>query len=305
MTLAAQVLPGTSYMLTRRTTRRYFLFRPDQDGTQQNIFLYCLAVAAEKKGVEVHAVTCMSDHPHLVVTDVRGTLPKFLHQDHRLLANATKCHRGWPEEVFNKAGTSKVKLCSVGAWIDEIAYCIANPVACFAVRRARDWPGVTVLPEDIGTKEFEVPRPDVYFDPKNPEWPEVAHLKITMPKVLLDAFGLEGAQHQIAARVAQLEEEAHADARRQGKGFGTPHSAMQCKHTVRASSWEPFGARNPTFAAGGDQEAAQRAREQRRAFLESYQACLSRWQRGERDMLWPAGTWKMRVLHAVRCRPPP
>jgi len=45
--------------------------------------------------------------------------------------------------------------------------------------------------------------------------------------------------------------------------------------------------------------------QQRRAFVESYEACLARWQRGERDMLWPAGTWKMRVLHAVRCRPPP
>lgn len=46
-------------MLTRRTTQRTLLLRPDEETRQ--IFLYCLALAAKKHRIEVLFSTVMSN----------------------------------------------------------------------------------------------------------------------------------------------------------------------------------------------------------------------------------------------------
>ena len=66
-------------LITRRVFARFFLFRPDPEMNQA--FLYCLAVAAEKFGIIVHAACLMSTHLHLVITDVRGEHPRFTTND--------------------------------------------------------------------------------------------------------------------------------------------------------------------------------------------------------------------------------
>ena len=87
-------------MITRRTTRRHFLLRPDADGTIQQLYWYTTAVLAKKFGIKIHAVQMLSTHLHEVLTDVRGELPRFLQRRNRLLALALKCQHKWPEEVF-------------------------------------------------------------------------------------------------------------------------------------------------------------------------------------------------------------
>jgi REP element-mobilizing transposase RayT len=54
------VVPGTTYLITRRCIDRRFLLLPSAAVNQ--IFLYCLAVAAARAGVIIHAVTVMSNH---------------------------------------------------------------------------------------------------------------------------------------------------------------------------------------------------------------------------------------------------
>ncbi|MDH5492385.1 MAG: transposase, partial [Myxococcales bacterium] len=168
MSAPRQVIPNVSVMSTRRTTRRHFLLRPDADGVSQNIFLYCLAWAARKFGIQVHAVVVMSTHWHVILTDPQGVLPRFHEEFHRHLANAMKNHRGWPAELLDKRQTSVVELLCPAAILDKIAYAIANPVDCGAVPSARQWPGVIVMPDEVGNKTFHATRPEVYFDPKSP-----------------------------------------------------------------------------------------------------------------------------------------
>src|SRR5690606_20219076 len=104
MTQPRPTLPGTTYLLTRRTVLRYHLFAP---GPQMNqIFLYTLAISAARTGIVVHAVMLMSTHPHLVVTDPEGRLPEFLHYLHRHVALATKVLRGWERAVWDHEGPS-------------------------------------------------------------------------------------------------------------------------------------------------------------------------------------------------------
>lgn len=86
VTAPREVLPGRSYLLTRRCTQRQFLLKPSPRTNQ--LVRYCLAVAASKTGVLLHAVCFMSNHWHGVVTDPFARLPEFLEHFHRLLAKA-------------------------------------------------------------------------------------------------------------------------------------------------------------------------------------------------------------------------
>ncbi|MDH5676852.1 MAG: hypothetical protein OEZ06_32350, partial [Myxococcales bacterium] len=100
-------------------------------------------------------------------------------------------------------------------------------------------------------------------------------------------------------------EKARAERRRRGLAFGTPASAVQSKFTRRSSGYEVFGALRPSVATGGDPEAAEQAREARAHFLSEYARCMALWRAGDRNVIWPSGTWKMRVHHSCPCHPPP
>ncbi len=300
-----QVVPGRTYLLDRRTTRRFFLLRPDPDGEMQRVFLYVLAVCAAKFGVLVHGLVQMSSHYHLVVTDVEGVMPDFLRELNRLLALTTKAHRRWPEELFNKSQTSCVRLVTRAAIVEKLAYVIANPVAALAVRTARKWPGAIALAEELGRKVFRVRRPEGYLDPTNERWPEVAELPVVLPQQLVDELGEDGAREAVAVQVADKERAARAEGRREHKAFVGAKRVVQAAITVRGTNPEERGVRAPTFAAAGDGAAAKQAVAELREFRASYRDQLERWKEGDRDVTFPHGTWWMRVHHAVRCHPPP
>ncbi|MFO0641603.1 MAG: hypothetical protein U0183_20435 [Polyangiaceae bacterium] len=116
-----RIVPGTTYLVTRRTTRRYFLLNPDKRRMLLAFYWYATAVLAAEFGIEIHAVQMLSNHLHEVLTDTRGELPRFLSQRNRLLANAIKVLRGWPEEVFSREGASVVALYGEDAVLQKIA----------------------------------------------------------------------------------------------------------------------------------------------------------------------------------------
>ena len=87
------MLAGDTVMVTRRTLRRHHLFRPDPAIRQ--LYLYALALCAQHYGILVHAVTLMSTHEHLVVTDPKRRLPDFLRDLRRLVSLGAKVLRKW------------------------------------------------------------------------------------------------------------------------------------------------------------------------------------------------------------------
>src|SRR5690606_12259327 len=106
--LPRPVLPGATYLLTRRCIERRFLLRPSRQTNQ--IIEYCLAVASARTGVEAHAFCAMSNHVHAVVTDVHGRLPEFLQLFHRHVAVALNASLGRKENVWAAHQTSVVEL---------------------------------------------------------------------------------------------------------------------------------------------------------------------------------------------------
>ena len=182
MTQPRMVLRGATSMVTRRTLRRHHLFRPDPAIAQ--LYLYTLGICAMEFGVELHAFVLMSTHEHLVLTDPNERLPDFLRRLHRLVALGTKVLRKWEGAVWDHERPSVVRLLTERAVIEKMAYVLANPVKAGLVQRAAHWPGVTVLPQELGRRTWKVKRPDFFFDADNPNWPDEVELMLTTPPTL-------------------------------------------------------------------------------------------------------------------------
>ena len=288
-------------MVTRRTLRRTHLFRPDAQTRQ--LYLYCLAVLAKRHGILVHAVMLMSTHEHLVLTDTRGTLPLFLRELHRVVALMMKVLRKWEGPVWDHERPSVVHLRTPQAVIEKLAYVMANPVAADLVRRARDWPGVRTLPEELGTARWTMARPALYLDAENPMWPEQATLELTMPPGL--ALTDTHARQAVTDELRALETQALASAQKRGVGFLGAERARTGSPFKRAKSWEPLRGRNPSFAVGKRQtEALRDAVQALRAVRQAYRAALTHWRNGVRSVLFPPGTWLMQWLHRAEVAPP-
>jgi hypothetical protein len=150
-------------------------------------------------------------------------------------------------------------------------------------------------------------RPPFWADPKKKEmWRDEVALPLVMPGALGAYPGGEELALRVLARLVRLREHyAAVEAKKQDKKFQGAQRCVRTKHTVRASSWEEFGARVPRFAAAGDRATLHAAYERYRRFVADYRLCLTRWRAGDRNVVWPHGTWQMRVLHNVPCHPPP
>jgi putative transposase len=289
------VLPMATHLITRRTILRHMLLRPDPVMTE--VLLYLLAVMARRHGLQVHAVCAMSTHIHLVATDVRGTIPKFYADFHRMSSLCTRALRQWRDVVWDKSQTSAVNLATPAAVVEKIAYVLANPVAAGLVQRAAEWPGAKVGVDDIGQTTLRIPRPKIFLNPKNPIWPAVAELPIALPPGVAPEEAAPF-RRQVATELERLEAQAHAEMREQRRSFLGARRARAICPTARVTTRDPAAKRNPTFAVGrGQGDAWLRAAAAVRAFREAYAAALERWCAGARSAVFPPGTWWMRVLH--------
>ncbi len=297
MSQPRSIVSGATYLLTRRTLRRHLLLRPDAAITQ--LIVYALAVSASRYGLQVHAICAMSTHIHLVVTDSKGVLPRFLHDFHRLIALGTKILRSWEGPVWDHEPTSVVRLMTRASVVEKIAYTLANPVAAGLVRFAHEWPGAKVLAAEIGRAELRAKRPDVYFDPSNSAWPEVATILLTCPPDIKEE-DTEEFRRTVAVELERQEKAARAEVQRRGIPFLGARRAARVPPHERASRFEALHDVNPTFAVGrGNKDALHRAVATVRGFRLAYRSALKQWCAGVRSVVFPEGTWWMRVLHAV------
>ncbi|WP_437815876.1 transposase [Sorangium sp. So ce1078] len=297
MSQPREIAPGATYLITRRVLRRHLLFRPDAAITQ--LLVYSLAASTRRFGIEVHALCAMSSHLHLVVTDTKGVLPRFLQFFHRIVALGTKVLRTWEGPVWDHEATSVVRLLTRAAVVEKIAYVLANPVAAGLVRHAHEWPGAKVDVDELGCGALRATRPSAYFDPENPQWPEELTLPVALPPSIEQASA-EGFRREVAAEIERLERQSHAELERQGLRFLGAERTSKVSPYERATSFEALRGRNPTFAVGRDQGAAWRvAAAAVRAFRASYRAALERWRAGVRSAAFPSGTWWMRTFHGA------
>ena len=282
-------------MVTRRTTQRQFLLRPDEETNQT--YLYVLGLAAERTGVDlIHAVT-MSNHEHVECHDRHGTRVEFYQYLHELVARATNALRGRFENFWSTEQTSVVKLVEVDDVIAKVVYAATNPVTAGLVERVHHWPGVNTLRALLDKVPIVVKRPRHFF---SDDMPEEVTLTFAIPPELGDADAILA---RIRARVAEVE--AEEAARRASTG-----ARVLGRRAVRQQSWrerprthEPrFGLR-PQVACR-NKWARIEAVQRNAHFLDAYLDARARWRAGL-PTLFPAGTYWLRRFAFVPVAGPP
>lgn len=291
-------LPGTLYMVGRRTERRVHLFRPD-DVTNQE-FLYCLGVALQRTGVSLVAIMLMSNHYHLILEDHDGSITKLTELLNQLLTKTRQVSRGWTGRVFDAEGPSYVELLTARAAVDRIGYALANPTAAGLVRSSADWPGLRTRVEDLGVATMKVARPRSYFA-NDGDMPAEVELRLEMPQLLLHVYGLKQARERIAAAVERHEKAAREKAAKLRWKFVGVERVLERSPYSRAKTLEDRRKLNPRYA--GDEEAIRAAVARDREFVRRYYAARDHWLQDDTKVVWPAGTDALQRRYGVPCHP--
>jgi putative transposase len=295
MSAPRSIVPGATYLVTRRTTQRMLMLRPGAEANE--IFLYCLAYAAQRTGVEIHGFVQMSNHWHGVVTDPLGRLPEFLQQLHRLVACAMNALLGRVENFWSCEAPSYVRLDDPDDVLDKLAYMAANPVAAGLVEDPREWPGM--ITTRLGEAHV-ARRPETYFAKRG--MPERVELACTVPPVLR-CVGRDEADDQLRRLVRGKVQRAGNNLRAQGRSFLGARGVVEAPLFKAATTRETLRRRRPTFASADPVRRAA-ARERLRAFRVAYRAAFALWRSGDRSVRFPEGTYVMRVRHGACCGPP-
>lgn len=288
-----QILPGQSYLVTRRTTQRQFLLRPSRV-TNENV-RYCLALAAERTGVILHAVCVMSNHWHGVVTDPDARLPEFTECFHKLLAKAQNASLGRWENMWSSDKTSLVLLTSEQDMLEKMAYTLANPTVAGLVKTPEEWPGV--ISGRFG-EEHSTEMPDAFFDDDG-DLPESTELQFVRPHIfasLTDAELYSRLRDEVASRVRIARDQMAQS----GRSFLGRASVL--RQSVDAIPKTEAPRRNPSPRVSGSSSAERVAAIRRmREFIRAYRSALNEWRQGNRDTTFPAGTYALRIYACVTC----
>lgn len=289
---ARQILPGSTYLVTRRCTQRQFLLTPTNRRFVE-AFHYCLAYAASRSGVIVHAVIVMGNHYHLVVTDPDAVLPCFVECLNKLVAKSFNAMRGRWENLWASEQASYVRLLDDAAVIDKIAYTLCNPVQEGLVYRGADWPGLR-----LGRPgRYRVRKPKAFFRAHGP-MPDELVLEVATPT--LAGLAPRAAQTRIENSVAERESTERARVLGEGRRF-LGHRAVSRQDPVTSPrTFEPRRGLSPRIASRNKWlriEVLARCAE----FALAYRAAFRAWCASQREVIFPFGTYVMRHRHQVRC----
>lgn len=300
MALPRPVFPDRTYLITRRCTQRQFLLRPDPETNRAA--LYCLAEAADQLGIRLLFTMFCGNHHHSGIDDPNANYPAFLERFHRHLAKCQNARFGRWENMWASEQTSVVRLVEAHDVLDKMVYALTNPVKDHLVERAHHWPGASSLAQNLSGRELVVARPTVFFDPLG-LMPETVTVKFHRPPGF-EHLPQEQFAEVLRAAIAEVEHKAAEQRRVEGRN-------VLGRKAVRAQSWrdrpgsaEPRRQMSPRVAARSKWariESLQRLQ----SFIEAYRAARAAFRGGRRDVVFPAGTYWLRVFVAVRCGPWP
>ena len=292
--------PGAVVFTTRRIHKRQLLLRPSKRLNQ--LVEYVVAVLLERYRIQLHALCVLSNHMHDVASDPDGRVVELRRDLHGLLARAINAMHGDFESLWAREPTCRVTCVEPEDVLDKVAYTMANPVAACLVAHGHSWPGVRLA---WPRKPRIIKRPPGFFrdGEDGGSWPETATLELHRPP---------GYEHLSDRELAELidratferEEAARREARAAGKTFLGRRGVLAQPRTAYPTSGEKrFGLR-PTVAARSHWARIEKLLANR-AWLDAYETCKARHRAGELRIVFPYGTWKLRVYYGLACEDPP
>jgi REP element-mobilizing transposase RayT len=313
------IIKGQTLFVTLRAVGRSFRFLPTR--AVNEIIRYALAVTAEQYGIALHEFKFMSNHGHILLTDVEGRLPDFMRDLNSLISRQLNAHRGHRGTNIEK-GYNAVAPQDDEKVLDHAVYTLANACSAHLVKRTRHWKGVS----SFGMKYGEVvlvPRPKVGMwkhedadrqdtprrkHGQNPnragrrcrsKLPEQAKLVLVRPNVM-EHLSDDELRAQILERLDARERELIQERKRTGKKVMGMKAVLAQDWQSSPRSKEDLFRTTPSFS-GRSKWARIEAAQRRRTFLERHAQARTAFNAGTRDVEFPYGTWLMRRRHNVRC----
>lgn len=319
MTLPRRLLRDQTYLVTRRCSQRMFLLRPSVQ--VELVLTYCVAYAAKKYGILLHGWIVLANHVHLVCTDPHARLPAFMGWFDGHVARALNVHHRRGEAFWAPGSYSAVLLSDRAAVMDKLVYTLTNAVAAGLVSQPAEWPGLRTLPEDVGTLVLEATRPTFFFrkaedetdddedsararqrrrfPPRDP-LPDHVSLALTKPPQFADMTDDEF-RAELARRVDDRVREIHEE--RAGRGLtgwlGAEAVLLQDPFATPGSA-QPDGSLNPRVACR-DKWRRIELLETQVEFWRAHREASVRFRAGERDVVFPEGTYWYRVHFGAKC----
>lgn len=295
MTMPRQVIPGRTYLITRRCTQRCMLMRPDD--VVNSIYLYCLGEAAERYEVSLIAWTALSNHHHVVVRDNLGNFPMFLAHLHKMLAKALNAHWGRWENLFATEQPNAVYLVDEGARFDRLVYVLANSVKHHLVDRVTDWPGACSLRQVLTGEPITVERPVAFFGDES-KMP----VKVTLRCLRPDGFEsvtTDEWRDKVLRAIAEAERAFRVERKELKINVLGRKGVLAAKPTDLPHTVVPRGGLRPCVA-GRDPDLRRGALDALREFRDAYRRKFEKWRARVEHVVFPLGTYKL-MLFGVPC----
>jgi len=232
-----------------------------------------------------------------------GDVSDFMHALDTHLACAIQVLRRYVIGVVWEPGKlSIVQLHTAEAVAHQVAYAMVNPTAAGLVWRPEQWPGLNPSVHEFGRRTLSAGKPDYYFTGKT--WAAGGSVKLELPTQWFD--GEDEARAAIERSLRAQLAGARAEIRRRGWRVMGPVRARNVSPYRRAKTFEARGSLRPHVAAGpGQTEARIAALQQLIEFRRRHREAKRRWCAGDRDVVFPAGTFWMVKHHGARVEPFP
>jgi putative transposase len=308
-------------MVSRRIAQRLLRLRPTSAEPALDVirwvFVYCVGWAAKLNAIELHALVVLGNHWHAVLTDTgdETALSKFLHRVHLFVSKLLNVKQGEGENLWAARAPSVVHLATREDVLDKLVYVIVNAAAANLVDAPEDWPGLHTTAQDVGARVLVARRPTWFFrqprqrreDAEGEEaplaTPDEVRVEITKPPVFADLTDEEFRrvlQGAVDARLAELR------AARTRPPLG-PAAILAQDPLSRPGPSLPDRDVSPRVACK-DRWRRIELLTTLKEFFVSYRAAWEQWRAARTEeargkVVFPAGTYWMRVKYGVTCEP--
>ena len=282
--------------VSRRCVSRRFLLLPDPEVLE--LIAYCMGVAAKRLNISILSLMVMGNHYHIIYLDNDGRSPDFLEWVNRMLTLGLQRIRkkqgyAFSGSAFDRGSSFSDQIIDSPEGLRAATrYLMTNPVSARLSKNPCHWQGFVSKP---GVQGIEARRPYWMTDQSGPE-KETLHFS-KPPETMLPAEAAEMSYEAYCQK--ELEEavrDARAALRREGK-----HHFKPLRKVMQVS---PLSSPKTTVKRGNMSELLRRAcavgASQVHAFLksfrEAYRTALTLYQSGNKKVVFPDGTWRMRVM---------
>lgn len=296
---ARQIERGDTRSATRRVRDRKFRLAPSREVNEA--IGYFVAVLSERYGVKLTALDFLSNHYHDVNVDENANLPAYHRDLHHFLTKQLNAMFDDCGPMWDSEQTNHVKPVTADDTLGRIAYTMANPVHHALVKFAKNWPGLRMC-WPCRPRTFKRPKGFLDEDARRPDgslvWPEKATLTMHRPKGF-DHLSDNELAIVIKDAIHAAEEKARAEVIASDGTFVGRRNIRRMSRHASPTTEATRSDITPRFACR-DEALLREAVEKERAFLEEHADSMTAWRAGDRSVVFPVGTYKMRVVHNVR-----